>query len=289
MSRRTPLVLVGLAALLAGCELGTQPTCRDAAVEPELATMAERHSIRVVAADGPLRVRSLTGTLRADRAEPESVTAYAPMLAREFDLYPPELVRRVGLRWIVLCRNLSYASTPVEALPHFETDALYLDVTALTALPDYNRTTIHHEFFHFLDYRDDGRLDRDPTWEALNPPGVRYGHGGWAARRDPEAGVDTDRYPGFLNSYSKSAVEEDKAVVFAYLVARPSYLAGRTTADPILRAKVDRMKELLVAFCPEIDESFWEKARLAERTAANELPIPEVPGPGGWRRPPGGR
>jgi hypothetical protein len=288
MCRARVVALVGL-ALLAGCGWGSRQPCRDAATDPELAVVAERHAIRVVAADGPLRVRSLDGTIRADRAEPEAVAAYAPLLAREFDLYPPELVRRVGLRRVVLCRNLTYRTEPAAGLPHFRGDALYLDVGVLAEDPAYARTAVHHEFFHLLDYRDDGQVYRDPAWEALNPPGTRYGRGGWSVLGDPQTAVLTDRYPGFLNHYSTTGVEEDKAEVFAYLVAQPSYVAGRAAADPVLRAKAARMTEQLAAFCPEVDGAFWAKARQAELAADDDLLVPKVPGPGGWRRAPGGR
>ena len=67
-------------------------------------------------------------------------------------------------------------------------------------------------------------------------------------------------WPGFLDWYSTSGVEEDKAQVFAYMVVHGDLVAQRAAIDDVLRAKVDRMIELLQQFCPEMNAAFWEAA-----------------------------
>ena len=46
-------------------------------------------------------------------------------------------------------------------------------------------------------------------------------------------------------------------LLFARLMVEPDYVATRAAEDPILRAKVARLRELLVAFCPQFDDSSW--------------------------------
>jgi hypothetical protein len=75
----------------------------------------------------------------------------------------------------------------------------------------------------------------------------------------------TDKFPGVLNHYSTTAVEEDKAEVFANLIVDSKYVANRAKKDRVLSAKVERMKELLVAFCPEMNDKFWEAAGKMKR------------------------
>jgi len=127
------------------------------------------------------------------------------------------------------------------------------------------RSVIHHEFFHIIDYRDDGELYADRRWMDLNPVEFQYGSGGKNAQDDSSASLMTSDRPGFLNSYSRTGVEEDKAEVFANMIVNGGLLAGRASTDPVLRAKMERMKELLAKFCPEIDDTFWEAARRVER------------------------
>src|SRR5204863_9871526 len=73
------------------------------------------------------------------------------------------------------------------------------------------------------------------------------------------------KYPGFLNHFSTFGVNEDKAEVFANLIVDSAYVERRATKDPVLRAKVQRMRELLAEFCPAVNDEFWEKARKLKR------------------------
>ena len=71
--------------------------------------------------------------------------------------------------------------------------------------------------------------------------------------------------PGFLNRYAAGGVEEDKAEVFAHLMVEPKEMKDRAGKDKYMRAKIDRMKELLREFSPRADEDFWKKVEKAVR------------------------
>jgi hypothetical protein len=129
----------------------------------------------------------------------------------------------------------------------------------------YVRKVIHHEFFHIIDLRDDGKLYEDDRWAKLNPPDFKYGPGGAKLQDDPSVTTTGQDAPGFLNRYAAAGVEEDKAEVFAHLIVEPKMMADRAKKDKYMRAKVERMKELLADFTPKMDKSFWERVEKAER------------------------
>jgi len=60
-------------------------------------------------------------------------------------------------------------------------------------------------------------------------------------------------------------VEEDKAEIFAHMMVEGSYVTRRAARDDVLAAKVERMKELLEKFCPEMNSEFWKKVEKAEQ------------------------
>jgi hypothetical protein len=60
-------------------------------------------------------------------------------------------------------------------------------------------------------------------------------------------------------------VEEDKAEVFANLIVDFAYVEVRAKKDRVLNAKVERMKELLVKFCPAMNDELWDKVRKLKR------------------------
>src|SRR5262245_45505452 len=198
-----------------------------------------------------------TGDINGSEAAMTDVESYAPIFAFEWSLYPPALIKKTRLRSIVLCKDLTFAGQRRTAVPDFEHDILYLDVARGRTNDRYVRMVIHHEFFHLIDLRDDDHLYEHERWAKLNPPGFKYGPGGVNLQNDPtvtETGKDS---PGFLNRYAASGVEEDKAEVFAHLMVEPKEMKDRAAKDKYMRAKVERMKELLADFAPKMDEKFW--------------------------------
>jgi hypothetical protein len=237
--------------------LATQPFPDDG----PLAAIERRHGIEVVSAGHPFPVATRHGPIEGKDAPAAALRAYGSLLRAEFDRHPAELLRRARLRKVVLCDELVFGGLRVNAVPDYEHETLYLDAVRGAHSPDYQRKVIHHDFFHMVDYRDDGLVYRDDSWAALNPPGFAYGAGGRASQGESKTSVPSDDFPGFLNHYSTTGVEEDKAEVFAFLMVEPEAVLRRAEGDPVLRAKVGRLREIVSQFCPETGDPFWRPAR----------------------------
>jgi hypothetical protein len=235
-----------------GCSQATSPIDAPAS----LSALAKKYNIQIVTRD----VQLASDRIRATACTPEELNRYTDLFVKEFGVYPPDVIRRAQLERVVLCKDLSYGGQLRGAIPDFESKTLYLDAVRGFRNPTYVRKVIHHDFFHMIDYRDDGNLYADKEWEALNPAGFHYGTGGANAQDDPMSSVLTDRTPGFLNSYSKTGVEEDKAETFANLVVEPAYVERRAQTDRVVRAKVAAIKRLLTRFDPKADDEFWIRA-----------------------------
>ncbi|HET6326254.1 MAG TPA: hypothetical protein VFG04_16370 [Planctomycetaceae bacterium] len=235
-----------------GCSQSSAPVDATAT----LAALAKKYGIQIVTRD----VQPADHRIHATPCTPGELGRYAGLFAEEFGLYPPDVIRRAQLERGVLCKDLSYGGQLRGAIPDFESKTLYLDAVRGDSNPTYQRKVIHHDFFHMIDYRDDGNLYTDKEWEKLNPAGFHYGTGGANSQDDPMSSVLTDRWPGFLNSYSKTGVEEDKAEMYANLVVEPAYVERRAQTDAVVRAKVAAIKRLMVRFSPDADDHFWARA-----------------------------
>ncbi len=243
-----------IAAFLVTLSIGQS---RDSAV---ILTDIERtYQIKIETRGVPFPIKCSYGDIGGKDADRGDLDEYIGVFVKEFSLYPPALVERTKLTTIVLCRDLSFAGQLRSAIPDFEHDTLYLDVSRAKDNKLYQRKVLHHEFFHLIDYRDDGQVYEDKDWNALNPDGFKYGSGGKNAQDNRETSVLTDKYPGFLNHYSTTGVEEDKAEIFTYLFIDPKYLERRSMQDQVLAEKIKAMKQLLARFCPEMTEKFWRK------------------------------
>lgn len=221
--------------------------------------LQKKYAITVVTEAPPFPVKATYGRIEGKPAEKKDLDSYLKILLEEWNLYPPELVTKTGLKRIILCQELAFNGQRRTAIPDFEHDDLYFDVSRGRSNALYVRKVIHHEYFHVIDLRDDGQLYRDPAWAALNPEGFQYGAGGAAVQNDSSVSLPSDSIPGFLNKYGATGVEEDKAELFAALFAEPERVAKRVEQDSFLAAKLARLKELLQAFVPTMDKTFWER------------------------------
>ena len=93
-------------------------------------------------------------------------------------------------------------------------------------------------------------LMQDQAWAQLNPPGFSYGY-------------DTKRMkdkllPGFMTGYATTAMREDKAELFSYMMTNYPKVKRRTVRDSVLAAKVAYLKAMLLQRCPEMNEAFWQ-------------------------------
>jgi hypothetical protein len=198
-----------------------------------------------------------------DAAPPlgRSLWIYLPLLEAELNVYSAGMIEKSGLRRVVLCSGLAYNGQKVSGIPDLDRGTLYLEAIDNPAPRDFARGAIHHELFHMIDFHDGRLLQSDPRWEGLNDKGTRYGDGGHRLLGDPTALLPDDSVAGFLNAYSRSAIEEDKAEVFAHMMVRPDVLEARMAKDAILVAKCQEMRRRLKTYCPEMDEAFWARAR----------------------------
>jgi hypothetical protein len=252
-------------------------TSKDQSASPSpetlLSDIGRRYSLEILYKDADLGPYLSRKGITANPGPAADVESYAPILAEEWSVYPRLLVERTRLKRIILCAGLAYSGQLRTAIPDFDGDNLYLDVSRGRKSSAYVRKVIHHEFFHLIDLRDDGKLYQDDSWTALNAPGFKYGSGGASVQNDRTVSIPTDAEAGFLDKYAMSGVEEDKAETYCFLVVDPALVDKRLTGDSILTSKVNRMKELLRSFCPEMDDGFWKSARkLREPALKPSLP-----------------
>ena len=220
--------------------------------------IAEAIGTPIVVRTADLRVETPHGPITANPAG-EGLEDFSALLAEELAIYPRPLLKRARLKRIVLASELAFDGQLRGAIPDYAHDVLYYDVARGSYSRSYQRTAIHHEFFHVVDYLDDGQVYRDDAWAALNPDGFHYGDGGRAMQEDALVSLLVADHPGFLTRYATAGVEEGKAEVFSRMIVAPREVARRAALDPVLAAKVRRIKTLMKNFEPAVDDAFWKR------------------------------
>ena len=173
-----------------------------------------------------------------------------------------ELFTRLGLKLIIPVSKYSLKSLTfdIEGDPPSKTDLDNSEGTQDRAgCPEYDltrsltfaireknlayiRIVLHHEFFHFIDYADDHYFG-DDGWSELNQKGFEYGEGGDTEREWIKLEKNV---MGFINHYSTSALEEDRAEIYQYLMSCPDEALNNN--DIIVSKKAKRMQNFLNEF-----------------------------------------
>jgi hypothetical protein len=268
VSPQTRAAAVALSALFALLGVG----CRDADDSPRpaqdsLVELRKLFGIDVVSCEKAFESRGQLGIVTGSPPERVDLQRYLPLFAREFSLYPNDLVKRAGLKRIVLCARLRCSEGDFAGLAEYDPPTMYLDVSLPEEEAHYQCLALHHEFFHLIDCADDGVIGQDEQWPDYNPHGFRYTEH-YGARESAGSGP-AGALRGFLTVTSLTNIAEDKAEVFAHLIVNGSSVAERAECDPYVGAKVIAIKRTLAEFSPAIGERFWDAAQRVERPSAN--------------------
>jgi hypothetical protein len=192
-------------------------------------------------------------------ATADQLKTYEAIFNKEWALYPPTYIRKAKLDRIVFAAALSVDGQARAAVPAFDGNTMYYDPALGSYSPHYQRLVVHHEFFHMVDQRM-RLLYRDAEWSKLNPVRFKYGSGG-ALMQTSGVGELTDKIPGFLTPYGTSAIEEDKAELFAHLIVDGTFVRKVALKDAILKRKIALLKQRLERFDSGMGESFWKNVR----------------------------
>lgn len=236
--------------------LATAPLAGADTPRERLAKIAADYGIEIEIVSAPLNVARSDYNVTAEAVTDEMLEKYVPIFEAEWRRYPRTLMIRTRLGKILIGKNVRVLDQPRAAVPEFVPGWFWLDADVGSRLPDYGRHVIHHDFYHVIDHWDSADRREDKAWERLNLPNVTYGRGGWYMQKGNPGALRID-LPGFLNEYSTSAVEEDKAEIFSYLITDKAFVLDRMRLDPVIAAKVDRIKALMVVFEPQMDAKWW--------------------------------
>jgi hypothetical protein len=208
--------------------------------------------VELLSAERSVRLALAGGVVRCGPPAPLLLERATRVVRAELERYPREFLVATRLRRVLLCEQLHEGELRVPSLPNYE-QSLLLDTDASDA---FLRRLIHHEVFHFADFADDGELARDPGWARLNDRWFVYGSGGRFVR-DGEASHFAENLAGFVSRYATSALEEDKAELFSFMMTEPGRLSELALRDAIVAAKLAALEQQVVKLCPALRPGFW--------------------------------
>jgi hypothetical protein len=258
------MIIVGVFCLigLSSCAPDVlSPIGKDTELGSLLSSMTEGYSVPVRVTDlpGPALMMSFSPAEEADQA---ALTKYLKLFDEEFSKHPNDLIQASGLKQVAIVKNLVVSGQYRAAMPDLGRKILFLDFLRGASNPTYQRHVIHHEFYHIIEPAMNGNNTwKDPQWAALNEEGFEYGSGGADMQSNSSSGVQNHPQPGFIDLYSTSGLEEDKAEIFGalFVASESAKMMEWAQTDEILANKIQYMKASLQQKAPDMDDAFWTK------------------------------
>ena len=161
--------------------------------------------------------------------------------------YSYDYLKKINLKYIVLCQNLSISELYTAGIPDNVMKTLILDIKFNE---DYFERVIHHEVFHimYLQYKE---IFNDEEWIKFNNPNFKYAKCSTCTNR---LGLKTyKKTRGFFTEYSKSTASEDMAEVYSHMIIfKKNKIDQFRKQDSILDNKISYIKNKI----KQIDSSF---------------------------------
>ena len=156
------------------------------------------------------------------------------IINKNLNRYSSDFLKKIGLKYIVLCEDLSIAKINTAGIPNNITKTLILDIKFNKA---YFERAIHHEVFHIINdsYRE---LFNEVEWTNYNTKEFKYSD---CSTCNNKWNLDSyNKTKGFFTEYSKSTASEDMAEVFSHLMF---YQGKIYNDDPIIKKKIIFIKK----------------------------------------------
>ena len=164
------------------------------------------------------------------------------VISKNLNRYSKEFLRKINLKYIVMCENLSISGINTAGIPDHLMKTLIID---LKFNDTYFERVIHHELFHIINDGFKDLFDED-EWKKFNEPNFKYADCSTCSKK---LGLDTYKNTnGFFTEYSMTIPSEDMAEVFSHLITG-NY---KNLEDKILNKKIKFIKDIL----NEVDNTF---------------------------------
>ena len=164
------------------------------------------------------------------------------IIKKNLDKYSFNFLKKINLKYIVLCEDLSISGINTAGIPDSDMKTLILDIKFNDK---YFERVIHHEVFHVINDSFPDIFNKQ-TWSNYNQKDFVYAE---CSTCTEKLGLDTiTKNKGFISEYSQSTASEDMAEVYSHIISDKI----PKNIDPILEKKISYIKSQILL----IDDKF---------------------------------
>ena len=171
--------------------------------------------------------------ISCDKLEKKNLDNKFSLIKKNLDLYDNKFLKKINLRFVVLCQNLFISKINTAGIPDNIMKTLILDIKFNE---NYFERVIHHEVFHIINDSFKELFD-EKIWSNFNVKEFEYAE---CSTCTDKLGLDIYKNTnGFLTEYSKTIPSEDMAEVYSFLITGKENIERIKKIDPIIFNKVE--------------------------------------------------
>ena len=207
----------------------------------EIYEINKSNKLRYLYAKQPFTI-GIDNNINCFNSEKKVLDEKYKIIQKNLDRYNQKFLKKINLKYIVLCEDLSISRINTAGIPDNVMKTLILDIKFNEK---YFERVIHHEVFHIINDSYKAIFD-EKVWSNFNVKDFKYAECSTCTNK---VGLDTyKKTKGFFTEYSRSTASEDMAEVFSHLMIGSSL----NNSDPILEKKIQFIKNNLL----KIDKNF---------------------------------
>ncbi|MDB9746560.1 putative zinc-binding metallopeptidase [Candidatus Pelagibacter sp.] len=210
----------------------------------EIYKINTENGLRYLNATRPFRLGvNVKKNINCSNSDKKTLDEKYKIIKKNLDRYSLIFLKKINLKYVVLCENLSIAEINTAGIPNNITRTLILDIKFNEK---HFKRAIHHELFHMINdsYKE---LFNEKIWKDLNQKSFEYGECSTCNNNWNLDLLDNDS--GFFTEYAKSTASEDMAEVFSHLMFYKNKVYSN---DPIIEKKILFIKKNVL----KIDNTF---------------------------------
>ena len=163
-----------------------------------------------------------------------------PLVDKNFKKYDETFLKKINLKYVVLCENLSVAGIGAAGVPNYLMKTLILDINFEK---EYFERVLHHEIFHIIN-DNFKELFEEKEWINFNNKNFKYAE---CSTCSDKFGLSLfEKTNGFLTEYSMTTPSEDMAEIYSFMMTDKKLLKNVINKDSILENKVSYLKKKLM-------------------------------------------
>jgi len=204
------------------------------------------NGIKYLRATKPFQVGVRDNNVTCFNSSIQSIDEKFKLIEKNFNKYNSDFLKKINLKYVVLCENLSVSQIDAGGIPNHQMKTLIINIKFEK---DHFQRIIHHEVFHLINesFKD---LFVGDNWKSFNNKEFNYAECSTCSDKLNLSLLQETK--GFLTEYSMSTPSEDMAEVFSFLIVDRKNVENKALEDPVLRKKISYIKKTLL----KIDQKF---------------------------------